>query len=55
MPKDRFECVAQTEKNVMMCSGASHKATEKLFVPKTQIKNGMYAEMLKQKQQPELF
>ena len=37
MPRDRFVCIAEKEKPVMLASGVSGKATERLFVPKHQI------------------
>ena len=37
MPEDRFICVDETEKSVMLNSGADLKAIEKLFIPKHQI------------------
>ena len=41
MPPERFECVAEIEKAVLLCSGAEKKAVEKLFVPKVQIERGI--------------
>lgn len=37
MPPERFECVAEIEKAVLLSSGANKKAIEKIFVPKKQI------------------
>ena len=37
MPRDRFICIAEKEKRVLLSSGSSGKATERLFVPKHQI------------------
>ena len=37
MPRDRFVCIAEKEKPVMLSGGVSGKATERLFVPKHQI------------------
>lgn len=37
MPRDRFACIAEKEKPVMLAGGVSGKATERLFVPKHQI------------------
>ena len=36
MPRDRFVCIAEKEKPVMLAGGVSGKATERLFVPKHQ-------------------
>ena len=36
MPKDRFVCIDEIEKPVMLNSGADLKAVEKLFIPKHQ-------------------
>lgn len=33
MPEDRFICIAEKEKSVMLCSGAGNKAVEKIFMP----------------------
>ena len=41
MPPERFECVAEIEKAVLLCSSSGKKAVEKLFVPKVQIKRGI--------------
>jgi hypothetical protein len=35
MPED-FICIDSIEKSVLLCSGSSKKAIEKLFIPKTQ-------------------
>ena len=37
MPRDRFVCIAEKEKPVLLSGGTSGKATERLFVPKHQI------------------
>ena len=37
MPLDRFKCIGEVEKPVMMNSGAEKKTIEKLFIPKRQI------------------
>ena len=37
MPRDRFVCIAEKEKPVLLSGGVSGKATERLFVPKHQI------------------
>ena len=37
MPRDRFVCIAEKEKPVMLAGGVSGKATERLFIPKHQI------------------
>ena len=49
MPPERFECIAEIEKTVTYSSGAGNKAIEKLFVPKTQIRSGLYEQHRKQK------
>ena len=36
MPRDRFVCIAEKEKPIMLSGGVSGKATERLFVPKHQ-------------------
>ena len=36
MPEDRFICIDEIEKPVMLNSGADLKAVEKLFIPKHQ-------------------
>ena len=41
MPPERFECVAETEKAVLLSSGSGRTATERVFVPKAQIKKGI--------------
>jgi hypothetical protein len=38
LPEDRFECIAEIEKKVTLCSGGGKSQIEKLFVPKSQIK-----------------
>ena len=38
LPEDRFECIAEIEKKVTLCSGAGKSRIEKLFVPKNQVK-----------------
>ena len=37
MPRDRFVCIAEKEKPVLLASGTSGKAIERLFIPKHQI------------------
>ena len=37
MPRDRFVCIAEKEKPVLLASGSSGKAIERLFIPKHQI------------------
>lgn len=37
MPRDRFVCIAEKEKPVMLSGGSSGKAIERLFIPKHQI------------------
>lgn len=41
MPPERFECVAEIEKVVLLCFGSRKKTVEKLFVPKVQIEKGI--------------
>ena len=36
MPRNRFICIDEIEKSVMMNSGADQKTIERLFVPKHQ-------------------
>jgi hypothetical protein len=36
MPEDRFVCIDEIEKPVMLNSGAGLKAIEKIFIPKHQ-------------------
>ena len=36
MPEDRFICIDEIEKTVLMDSGADKKAVEKIFIPKHQ-------------------
>lgn len=52
MPEDRFRCIDGIEKTVLICSGASKKNIEKIFVPKHQLE--LYKSMMKRPRQGEL-
>lgn len=53
MPRDRFVCIAEKEKPVMLAGGVSGKATERLFVPKHQM--DLYNSKKMDMEQLELF
>lgn len=54
MPPERFECVAEIKKAVMLQSGAGNSAVEKIFVPKTQL--GRWPDLIPKKEvQRDLF
>ena len=36
MPRDRFTCIGEKEKAVLLCSGASKTTIERIFIPKHQ-------------------
>lgn len=55
MPAERFERIDFIEKRSLLSSGANFIRTEGLFVPKTQIKKGIFSVKKKEWKQLELF
>ncbi|UKI52758.1 MAG: hypothetical protein L6V86_06280 [Treponema sp.] len=55
MPEERFERIDFLEKRSLLCGGSKLYHEEGLFVPKTQIKKGIFSVTKKEWAQLELF